>query len=66
MDDILKGQNKLRNYTLEDVERVVKNNDKQRFHMEKDEETGKWKIRANQGHSIEVRSNSCMKSIKQY
>ncbi|XP_071160697.1 uncharacterized protein [Mytilus edulis] len=54
VDEILKKQNNLRDYDLEDVKRIVETNDKKRFHMEPDKETGKMKIRANQGHSIEV------------
>ncbi|XP_052058809.1 uncharacterized protein LOC127699109 [Mytilus californianus] len=54
VEDILKKQNNLRDYDLEDVQRIVETNDKQRFHMEPDKETGKMKIRANQGHTIEV------------
>jgi len=41
-------------YTIEDVKRIVKSNDKQRFSLEEDQD-GRLKIRANQGHSIEVR-----------
>lgn len=54
VEEILDRQRNLRDYTSEDVENVVKNNDKQRFYMEKEEGTGKLKIRANQGHTIEV------------
>ena len=44
----------LRNYTLDDVQRVVDTNEKKRFTMEPHPENGKPRIRANQGHSIEV------------
>ncbi|CAC5381813.1 TRPT1 [Mytilus coruscus] len=54
VDEILKGQNNLRDYDLEDVKRIVETNSKKRFHMEPDKETGKMKIRTNQGHRIEV------------
>lgn len=41
-------------YSVDDVQAVVCRNDKQRFHLEMDAETGLLKIRANQGHSLEV------------
>lgn len=46
------------------LERVVKNNDKQRFAMKCDDEK-KWWIRANQGHSIStVVSDELLKELK--
>ena len=54
MEDILQKQPNLSNFGPEDVKRVVETSDKQRFHIEWERETGKMKIRANQGHSIEV------------
>jgi RNA:NAD 2''-phosphotransferase len=54
LDDLLKLQ-QLNNVTVSDIERVVKNNDKQRFTLiEKD---SKYYIRANQGHSKDVASD---------
>jgi putative RNA 2'-phosphotransferase len=41
---------KRENYSLEDLKRVVRENDKQRFHLSEDNA----RIRANQGHSIAV------------
>ena len=41
---------RLSGYSLQDVERVVKHNEKQRFAMKRI--GGEWAIRANQGHSI--------------
>lgn len=41
-------------YTLEDVERVVTTNDKQRFKLRSHPEDGRLQIRANQGHSVQV------------
>ena len=41
-----------RDYSQEDVRRVVANSDKQRFALK--EEAGQLWIRANQGHSMEV------------
>lgn len=52
-DDIAKLK-EFKHYTFEDVEKVVNENDKQRFALK--EENGKWYIRANQGHSHEVAS----------
>lgn len=42
----------LRHYTAEDIERIVRNNDKQRFTLR--EKEGALEIRANQGHSLNV------------
>ena len=53
MDEILKKTQKLHGFTEEDVVKVVKDNDKQRFATER-EDSGRLKIRANQGHTIEV------------
>ncbi|MED6241101.1 tRNA 2'-phosphotransferase 1 [Ataeniobius toweri] len=41
-------------YTLEDIERVVATNDKQRFKLRSHPEDGRRQIRANQGHSVQV------------
>ncbi len=60
VDDILKHRT-LQNVTLADVQRVVKNNEKQRFKLIQDN-GGVWKIRANQGHSIAV--DVAMKPIR--
>ncbi|KAM9376396.1 tRNA 2'-phosphotransferase 1 [Pholidichthys leucotaenia] len=43
-----------RSYSLEDVERVVASNDKQRFKLRSHPEDGRLQIRANQGHSVQV------------
>ncbi|KAL8590091.1 hypothetical protein ACOMHN_034322 [Nucella lapillus] len=53
VDDILKKP-QFSNDTVDDVKAVVSTNDKQRFHLETDEDTGRLKIRANQGHSLQV------------
>ncbi|KAK0131048.1 tRNA 2'-phosphotransferase 1 [Merluccius polli] len=44
-----------RSYTLEDVERVVTTNDKQRFKLCPHPENGRLQIRANQGHTLQVK-----------
>nr|XP_019965538.1 PREDICTED: tRNA 2'-phosphotransferase 1 isoform X2 [Paralichthys olivaceus] len=44
-----------RSYSLEDIERVVVTNDKQRFKLRSHPEDGRLEIRANQGHSVQVR-----------
>lgn len=43
-----------RSYSLEDIERVVATNDKQRFKLRSHPEDGRLQIRANQGHSVQV------------
>ena len=54
MDEIL-GLEEFRrkNATMEDIERVVANNDKQRFALK--DNNGKLYIRANQGHTMDVK-----------
>lgn len=54
VDDLL-NYNDLRGYSPEDVRRVVAENDKKRFYLAEDPETGRLKVRANQGHTFEVR-----------
>ncbi|KAL0973861.1 hypothetical protein UPYG_G00212150 [Umbra pygmaea] len=41
-------------FSLDDLERVVATNDKQRFKLRPHPEDGRLQIRANQGHSVEV------------
>jgi RNA:NAD 2'-phosphotransferase (TPT1/KptA family) len=53
VDDILQNQRNLQDYSLEDIQRIEKSNDKQRFFMEEDKGTGKMKIRAN--YSLQVK-----------
>ena len=53
LDDLLK-LDKFNTYTFNDIDEVVKNNDKKRFSLKLDND--KWYIRANQGHSIKVGS----------
>ena len=53
MDEILELEEfRKKNATIEDIERVVTNNDKQRFALK--DESGALYIRANQGHTMEV------------
>lgn len=42
-------------WSVADVQRVVDTNDKQRFCLRPDPSRGHLQIRANQGHSLEVR-----------
>jgi len=56
VEDLLR-QDQLRGYCEADVVRVVETNDKQRFKLDVDEETKKLKVRANQGHTVEVSNN---------
>ncbi|KAI8073903.1 phosphotransferase KptA/Tpt1 [Gongronella butleri] len=51
LDDLL-ARPKLKGVTLETVQYIVKNNDKQRFTLVQDDDTQEWLIRANQGHSL--------------
>ncbi|XP_042561264.1 tRNA 2'-phosphotransferase 1 [Clupea harengus] len=53
VDDLL-SHPQFRSFSLEDVESVVANNDKQRFKLRSHPETGRLQIRANQGHSVQV------------
>lgn len=42
-------------YSLDDVKRVVETNDKQRFKLQPHPDNGRLQIRANQGHSLQVK-----------
>ncbi|KAF7667599.1 hypothetical protein LDENG_00053570 [Lucifuga dentata] len=53
VEELLAHQ-QFRSYSLEDVERVVATNDKQRFKLRPHPEDGRLQIRANQGHSMQV------------
>lgn len=44
-------------YNEQQVRQVVELNDKQRFALRKNSQTGKLQIRANQGHTIKVRQS---------
>ena len=54
VEDILTMQ-QFKKYTVDDVKHVVLTNEKRRFFMEEDRLTGKLKIRANQGHTVQVK-----------
>ena len=60
MDDVLQQQG-LQQYTEADVRRVVEENNKQRFKLDIDVESSRLKIRANQGHTVEVSRHDVMK-----
>ncbi|XP_064603033.1 uncharacterized protein LOC135468616 isoform X2 [Liolophura sinensis] len=53
VDDILRLP-RFRGFAIPEVQKVVAENDKQRFALEKDKQSGKLMIRANQGHSVQV------------
>jgi len=53
VEDVL-CQKDLRQFTEADVRRVVEENNKQRFQLVVDPESNRLKIRANQGHTVEV------------
>lgn len=49
---VLKSTERLKGFTQQDIEKVVKDNDKQRFSLTQRQSDGAWLIRANQGHTI--------------
>ena len=51
VQDVLRLQD-MRRYTVQDIERVVAMNDKQRFTLKQDEQDEALYIRANQGHTL--------------
>ncbi|XP_053179248.1 tRNA 2'-phosphotransferase 1 [Scomber japonicus] len=53
VEDLL-AHPQFRSYSLEDVERVVAANNKQRFKLRFHPDDGRLQIRANQGHSVQV------------
>lgn len=53
VEDLL-AHPQFRSFSLEDVERVVATNDKQRFKLRPHPENKRLQIRANQGHSVQV------------
>ncbi|XP_060077881.1 uncharacterized protein LOC132557400 [Ylistrum balloti] len=53
VEDVLKLPS-LQDFRIDDVERVVANNDKQRFALKRNPENKRLMIRANQGHTMEV------------
>ncbi|XP_052430456.1 tRNA 2'-phosphotransferase 1 [Carassius gibelio] len=53
VDELLAHQ-QFCSFSLQDVERVVDSNDKQRFKLCNHPEDGRLQIRANQGHSVQV------------
>lgn len=57
MSDILALKNG-RRYQEEDVRRVVSNSDKQRFALVEAPEAPELRIRANQGHTIQVHTHA--------
>ena len=62
MSEILR-RNEYQAFTFDDIKHVVDTNDKKRFSLVKDEATGYYKIRANQGHSLEVTTYSFIKLL---
>lgn len=53
LEDLL-AHSQFRSYSVNDVERVVETNDKQRFKLQPHPVSGRLQIRANQGHSVQV------------
>lgn len=54
IEDILQRQGDLKNFTLEDVKRVVQEDNKQRLRLKIDAVSQRYKIRVNHGHSMQV------------
>ncbi|KAJ3588515.1 hypothetical protein NHX12_012107 [Muraenolepis orangiensis] len=54
VEDLL-AHPQFRSYTLDDIERVVATNEKKRYGLRPHPETGRLQIRANQGHTLQVR-----------
>ncbi|KAJ0002892.1 hypothetical protein NQD34_008041, partial [Periophthalmus magnuspinnatus] len=54
VEDLL-AHPQFRSWCLDDVKRVVESNDKQRFKLQPHAENGRLQIRANQGHSLQVK-----------
>ncbi|XP_053735820.1 tRNA 2'-phosphotransferase 1 isoform X2 [Synchiropus splendidus] len=54
VDDLL-AHPQFHSYSLEDVQRVVDTNDKQRFKLRPHTQDGRLQIRANQGHTVQVK-----------
>jgi len=52
--DVVLGHRNFRGVSLEVIRSVVENNDKKRFTLVFSDETMKWKIKANQGHTLKV------------
>jgi len=52
--DVVLGHRNFRGVSLEVIRSVVENNDKKRFTLVFNDETMKWKIKANQGHTLKV------------
>ena len=51
---ILQHRN-FRGVTFEELRHLVETNDKQRFSLRREEKNNKWQIKANQGHSLQVK-----------
>ncbi len=55
IDEILKLA-KFKQFTVDDIKKVVEDNNKQRFTLRNNPESGELQICANQGHSFKVQS----------
>lgn len=53
VDEVLRHPTFANKYTIDDIQQCVDTNEKKRFGLKIDEETGKVMIRAHQGHSME-------------
>lgn len=65
VNDILKHKRLGNKYTIQDIRRVVENNDKQRFKLKHNNSDNSLQIKANQGHSLRCVDSAGLLEIKQ-
>ncbi|TMW54221.1 hypothetical protein DOY81_000720 [Sarcophaga bullata] len=64
VQDILEHQNYKNCFTMEVLQKLVAEDQKQRYTLQRNALTGQYEIRANQGHTLkEVEDEECLKSI---
>ncbi|GLH12763.1 Uncharacterized protein GBIM_17452 [Gryllus bimaculatus] len=63
VSEILKHSSLKHKYTLQDIERVVEENNKKRFTLTVHPQTGDLLIKANQGHSMKIVNDTSLQPI---